>query len=155
MIKWKKPPQLPFIIITRCKHWHSLYCPMEHKNHILSAFKDKHAIARGGTILWHDMLQSGSLAPDHYNQGRLSPQQPWRSSPPHSHIFPLFHHPSPRTNPTHANNFWTFYMQFCAILCVFSVNFGSCQSGIMTPKMKKYINGVGKTHCMLVFVSWG
>ena len=29
--------------------------------------------------------------------------------------------------PPSANNVWTFYEQFCAILCVFAVNFGSCQ----------------------------
>ena len=53
----------------------------------------------------------------------------------------------PRLTPTHrtpSNNFWTFYTQFCAILCVFSVNFASWQSGILTPKKWKTINGVGK-----------
>ena len=71
--------------------------------------------------------------------GASIPQQPWRpklTSPP---TFP----------PPHPHNFWTFYTQFCAILYVFTVNFGRWQSGIMTPKMKKiYINGVGKTYCI-------
>ena len=54
----------------------------------------------------------------------------------HSHILPpprfFSCHPPPS-----ANNFWTSYTQFCAILCVFSVNFGSCQSGIMTQRNEK------------------
>jgi len=45
-------------------------------------------------------------------------------------------------------------MQFCAILRVFSVNFGSWHSGIMTPKLKN-INRVGKAHCMLAFLCRG
>ena len=73
------------------------------------------------------------------------PQQPWRS--PHSNDSPLSRHASPHpTHPTPTNNFWTFYTQFCAILCAFSVNFGSWQSGIMTPQKLK--NGVGKTYCI-------
>ena len=64
--------------------------------------------------------------------GASIPQQPWRYSH-HSHVSPrLFCHP-------HANNFWTSYTQFCAILCVFSVNFRSWQSGIMTPKNERNI----------------
>jgi len=58
-------------------------------------------------------------------QGRLSPQQPWRYPP-------FSRQPPPLCHPAH--NFWTLFTQFCAILCVFSVNFGSCQSGIMTQK---------------------
>jgi len=50
---------------------------------------------------------------------------------PHSHFLtpPLF--------ATSTNNFWTLYTPFYVILCVFSVNFGSCQSEIMTQKNKK------------------
>ena len=81
------------------------------------------------------------------NQGRLSPQQPWRSS------FHLRSTPPPFRPP--ANSFWTFYTQFCAILDVFPMNLGSWQSGIMTQKNKKiYINGVAKAHCMLAFFKW-
>jgi len=67
-------------------------------------------------------------------QGRLSPKLTSTSSL-------LFRHPIP-TNKF----FCTFYAQFCAILCVLSVNLGSWQSGIMTPENKKNINGVGKAH---------
>ena len=69
---------------------------------------------------------------------------------PHFHDSPPFRHASiTPSHPTPANN-WdiSFHTQFCAILCAFSVNFGSWQSGIMTPKMIKYINGVGKTYCI-------
>jgi len=62
--------------------------------------------------------------------------------PPFARLPPF---PPPLTSlpdpPQPANSFWTFYMQFCAILCVSSVNFGSWQSGTMTPKNEKYING--------------
>ena len=74
----------------------------------------------------------------------MAPFTPILTSPP---IFSA-------TTPTHTNNFWTLCTQFCAILCVFSVNFGSCQSGIMIHKTKN-IHGVGKTHCMLSFLSAG
>jgi len=50
---------------------------------------------------------------------------------PHSYVLPP-------VSATPANNFWTLYTQFCAILCVFSVNFGSCLSRIMTQKTQKY-----------------
>jgi len=55
-------------------------------------------------------------------------------------LFPPFSRlPPPPLMPTPlpAHNFWTLYMQFCAILCMLSVNFGSCQSGIITKKQKK------------------
>jgi len=66
-----------------------------------------------------------------YTQGRVSPQQPWRSSPQcHVNPPPPFHH------PTRAKNYDILYAIF-AILRMFLVNFGSLQSGIMTPEIKK------------------
>jgi len=66
-----------------------------------------------------------------YPPNNLGALPPILTSPPFSatpHPLPLPAAPPP------ANNFWTFYTQFCAILCVFSVNFGSWQSEIMTQK---------------------
>jgi len=54
---------------------------------------------------------------------------------PQSHVYPLLP-PAPFRLPTPANIFWTFYTQFCANLCAFSVNFGSWQSGIITAENK-------------------
>jgi len=57
--------------------------------------------------------------------------------PPNSHgAIPPILTSTPLLMPTLAHNFWTLSMQFCAIWCVFSVNFGSCQSGIMTKRPK-------------------
>jgi len=68
-------------------------------------------------------------------QGRLSP--PTTMTLPRILTTPPFS-AMPHSHPPHpGNNFWTFYTQFCAILCAFSVNFGSWQSGIMTPKNGK------------------
>jgi len=69
--------------------------------------------------------RQGRLTPGRH-QGRLSPQQPFSITSPS----PFFS----ATPSTPLDNFWTFCMQLCAILCVFSVNFGSWQSEIMTPR---------------------
>ena len=67
---------------------------------------------------------------------------------------PLLH--PPYATPTPRKQFLDIVYAILRNLCVFSVNFGSCQSGIMTPQLnKKYVNGVGKAHCMLSFLSDG
>jgi len=85
-------------------------------------------------------------------QGRLIPVYPPTAMalfPEFSRLpLPLYRHPT-------AGNFWKFCTQFSAKLCVFSVNFGSWQSEIMTPKKYKNTNGVGKAYCMLAFLSGG
>jgi len=62
----------------------------------------------------------------------------WASIPPYSQVSP------PPFLPPPANNFLTLYTRFCAILCMFSVNFGSYQSGIMTQRKQKYKMGLVK-----------
>jgi len=69
--------------------------------------------------------------------------------PSQTHVPPAFFRHSP------TNNFWTLHTQFCAILCVFSVNLEVAISDNDTKKLKKNINGVGKEHPMLSFLSGG
>jgi len=69
-------------------------------------------------VTWYHLLAGASIPP---TTMALPPKLTF--TPPS-----LFRHPIPQTI------FWTFYAQFCAILCVFSVNFGSWQSVIMTPQ---------------------
>ena len=49
-------------------------------------------------------------------QGRLSPQQPWRSFPPFSRLPPLFLHPAPTISRHFIRNFVQFYACFQWIL---------------------------------------
>jgi len=86
--------------------------------------------------------------------GASIPQQPWRSFPPISRLPPpLSATPPPQTI------FWTFYTQFCAILCVFSVNFGSWVRNNDTKKLKNIYKWgwylIGTAHCMLAFFKVG
>jgi len=80
--------------------------------------------ARGATLTFE--AYTGASIPNNHGAilpfSRLAPP-PFLAPPPSSH----------------SDNFWTLYTQFCEILCVFSVNFRSCQSGIMTPKKQKKI----------------
>ena len=85
-------------------------------------------------------------------RGVYPPQQPWRSLSPPPNVTST---PPPFPSPHSRKQFLDILYAFFAILCVFSGNFGSFQSGIMTPKIKKeYINRVGKAHCMLAFFKW-
>jgi len=79
-----------------------------------------------------------SVAPLGRRQGRLSPNNlgalplpnvTSTPSPPRTYTF---------LHPTPTNNFWTFYTQFFSD----------------TKNKKKYINGVGKAHCVLAFFKW-
>jgi len=67
--------------------------------------------------------------------------------PPNSHIYPFI-----SATPSRKQFLDIVYAILCN-LCVFSVNFGSCQSGIIM--IPKNINGVGKAHCMFSFLSEG
>ena len=66
--------------------------------------------------------------------------------PPFSRL-PLFSHPSPHLSPTppFQTIFGHFMRNFCAILYVFSVNFGSWQSGIMTRKNENNTRWAGQS----------
>ena len=87
----------------------------------------------------HSQEFAGGLSPN--SHGALPPNL--MSTPP-----PVFCHPPPQTIFGH------FICTILCNLCMLSVNCVSWQSGIMTPKNEKYINWVGKAHCMLAFFKW-
>ena len=69
----------------------------------------------------------------------------------HSHDSPFPATPHPHPPHPRKQLLDILYAILCNFMRVFShsVNFGSWQSGIMTPKKwKKYINWVGKTYCI-------
>jgi len=103
-----------------------------------SHFNRRRSRLHDAQTLWLAVLHVRIIA----QPGASIPQQLWRYSPILTP--PFLPHPLQTVLGHCIRNF--------VHLCVFSVNFGSCQSGIMIPQNT---NGVGKAYCMLSFLSGG
>jgi len=104
------------------------------------------------TKFWH-MSDAVKLTPhstdlSRCTQGRLSPNN--HGAIPHSRVPPFS--ATPLSYPQTILDIDALY-KILYNLCVFSANFGSCQSRDNDPK--KLNHGVGKTHYMLSFLSGG